>query len=94
METVTFTCTAPGDILLWDPSDVSRITVSKITHNLNEPVISREVYTVTLTEFDNNTLTSTLSRVAVDGITVLCAHVTTTLVTIGTTTINVVGMFT
>ena len=27
METVTFTCTAPGDSLRWEPSDVSRITI-------------------------------------------------------------------
>ncbi len=31
METVTFTCTAPGDSLIWEPSDVSRITIRATT---------------------------------------------------------------
>ncbi len=36
METVTFTCTAPGDSLRWEPSDAS-ITIFS-TADLNEPI--------------------------------------------------------
>ncbi len=91
METVTFTCTVNGSSLIWDASDVSRISVSTSIYNLNEPVVARPGYTVTLTAFDNATVTFTVSRTAVDGITFSCSSLTTTLTVIGSTTINVVG---
>ncbi len=90
METVTFTCTAPGSSLRWQPSDVSRITIRN-TAELNVPLPTQPGYTLTLTAFTDTSLTSALSRVAVDGITVSCIATTPTLTTIGSTTINLAG---
>ncbi len=91
METVTFTCTVPGDTVRWEPSDATRITVRTTVNNLNEPVIPQPGYTVTLTAFTDTTMTSTLSRVAVDGITVSCIDPLPTLTTIGSMIISLVG---
>ncbi len=92
METVTFTCTLPGSSLRWQPSDVDRITIRN-TAELNVPFMlaTHPGYTVTLTAVNDTSLTSTLSRAAVDGITVSCIATSPTLTTIGSTTINVVG---
>ncbi len=38
METVTFTCTVPGDRILWEPSDVGRITLRN-SSDLNVPLM-------------------------------------------------------
>ncbi len=70
METVTFTCTAPGDALRWMASDITDITILS-TLDLNVPLI-RSSYTVTLIAANDTTLTSILSRTAENGITVSC----------------------
>ncbi len=91
METVTFTCTAPGDFLRWEPSDVVRITVHSTSGlNVSNVVLS---YTVTLIAFNNttSTLTSTLSRTAENGITVSCVDPVPVLTTIGSSTLVLVG---
>ncbi len=90
METVTFTCTAPGDALRWSPSDVTPITILSSPSGLNVPRIVSG-YTVTLIAFDNDTLTSTLSRTAENGVTVSCLSTVSTLTTIGSSTIRLVG---
>ncbi len=89
METVTFTCTAPGDILRWEPSDTSILFTVRST-DTNEPQ-EQFGYTVTLNAVNNTTLTSTLSRIAENGITVSCVGVVLTLTTIGSSTIRLVG---
>ncbi len=90
METVTFTCTVPGDSLRWEPSDVIRITIFSIA-GLNVPfVISGTGYTVTLIAVDSTSLTSTLSRTAENGITVSCVGLVP-VSTIGSSTIQLVG---
>ncbi len=89
METVTFTCTAAGDSLRWEPSDVSRITVRATNSGVN--VLMQSGYTVTLIAFNDTTLTSTLSRTAENGITVSCVDPLPTLTTIGSSTIRLVG---
>ena len=90
METVTFTCTAPGDSLRWIPSDADRITIRPTTSGLNVAnVVSG--YTVTLIAFNDTTLTSTLSRTAENGINVSCVDPLPTLTTIGSSTIQLVG---
>ncbi len=89
METVTFTCTAVGDSLRWSPSDATPITILSSTSGLNVPR-NASGYTVTLIAFDNDTLTSTLSRTAENGITVSCLTVPT-LTTIGSSMIRLVG---
>ena len=95
METVTFTCTAPGDSLRWVPSDVSRITIRPTTSGLNVPLMPQPGYTVTLIAFNDTTLTSTLSRTAENGITVSCVggfvDSLLTQTTIGSSTIRLVG---
>ncbi|XP_064402641.1 membrane cofactor protein-like isoform X1 [Halichondria panicea] len=91
METVTFTCTAPGDTLRWELSDVSRITI-RSTSGLNVPLMPQPGYTVTLIAFDDTTLTSTLSRTAENGITVSCVGTVSTLTTIGSSTIHLVDL--
>ncbi len=74
METVTFTCTVPGDSLRWLPSDTQVITVrSSSSSDLNVPAMVLS-YTVTLTAFNDTTLTSDLSRIAENGITVSCEY--------------------
>ncbi|XP_064402793.1 complement receptor type 1-like isoform X2 [Halichondria panicea] len=89
MDTVTFTCTAPGDSLRWSPSDATPITILSSPSGLNVPrVVSG--YTVTLIAFDNDTLTSTLSRTAENGVTVSCLSTVSTLTTIGSSTIRLV----
>ncbi|XP_064402288.1 uncharacterized protein LOC135348062 isoform X2 [Halichondria panicea] len=89
METVTFTCTAPGDSLRWIPSDADRITIRPTTSGLNVAnVVSG--YTVTLIAFNDTTLTSTLSRTAENGINVSCVDPLPTLTTIGSSTIQLV----
>ncbi len=90
METVTFTCTAPGDSLRWEPSNVSRITI-RSTSGLNVPLMPQPGYTVTLIAFNDTTLTSTLSRTAENGITVSCVDPLPTLTTIGSSMIHLVG---
>ena len=93
METVTFTCTAPGDSLRWVTSDVSHITI-RPTSGLNVPLMPQPGYTVTLITFNDTTLTSTLSRTAENGITVLCVGFVDPLftqTTIGSSTIQLVG---
>ena len=88
METVTFTCTAPGDSLIWKLSDVTDI---EILSTLNVPVM-RSGYTVTLIAANDTTLTSTLSRTAENGITVSCVELSIpTLTTIGSSIIRLVG---
>ncbi len=90
MERVTFTCTAPGDRLRWSPSDVDHITIRN-TANINEPLMPQPGYIVRVTAFTDTTMTSTLSRVAEEGITVSCIAITPTLTTIGSTTIHLAG---
>ncbi|XP_064403457.1 uncharacterized protein LOC135348964 isoform X2 [Halichondria panicea] len=86
METVTFTCTVPGDSLRWELSDVARITV-RSTSGLNVAnVVSG--YTVTLIAFNDTTLTSTLSRTTENEITVSCVDPVPVLTTIGSSTIR------
>ncbi|XP_064401115.1 uncharacterized protein LOC135349016 [Halichondria panicea] len=85
METVTFTCTAIGDSLIWDLPG-NRITVL----TTSDPLVMQSGYTVTLIAFDNDTLTSTLSRTAENGITVSCLEIVSTLTTIGSSTIRLV----
>ena len=90
METVTFTCTAPGDFLRWEPSDATRPIAVRSTSDLNvASVVSG--YTVTLIAFNDTTLTSTLSRTAKNGTTVSCVGIVPTLTTIGSSTIRLVG---
>ncbi len=91
METVTFTCTAPGDTLLWETTDPAalQIGIRNSTH-LNVSIMPLPGYTVTQTAFTDTTMTSTLSSAAMDGITVSCLD-ELTLTTIGSTTVNVVG---
>ncbi len=92
METVTFTCTIIGNNLLWEPSDVSRISVQS-TLTLNEPLIFSEFYTVTLTAVTDTTITSTLSRTAEYGINVSCVDPLPNRIIIGSTSIDLVGEF-
>ncbi len=89
METVTFTCTAAGDALRWEPSDVTSITILS-TADINVP-IGVSGYTVTLIAFNDTILTSTLSRIVENRITVSCVGFVPTLTTIGSSTINLVG---
>ncbi len=78
-----------GDSLRWEPSDVSRITILS-TSGLNVPLM-QSGYTVTLIAFNDTTLTSTLSRIAENGITVSCLEIVSTLTTVGSSTIRLVG---
>ncbi len=89
MEMVTFTCIVTT--VRWEATDVSCITVCSTSYNLNEPLMPRPGYTVTLTAFNDTSLTSTLLRVAEDGITVSCVTSTQTITAVGSTTISVVG---
>ena len=89
METVTFTCTAAGDALRWEPSDVTSITILSAA-DINVPIVVSG-YTVTLIAANDTTLTSTLSRTAENGITVSCVDPLPTLTTIGSSTIQLVG---
>ncbi|XP_064403265.1 complement receptor type 1-like [Halichondria panicea] len=90
METVIFTCTAPGDFLRWVPSDVSAPITILSTADLNVPQETQPGYTLTLIAFSSTTLTSTLSRIAENGITVSCVGFDPTLNTIGSATIQLV----
>ena len=74
METVTFTCTAPGEALRWSPSDIvgGDIDVDTFLTPFNMPLMPQPGYTVTLIAFNDTSVTSTLSRTAEDGITVIC----------------------
>ncbi|XP_064402629.1 uncharacterized protein LOC135348365 isoform X2 [Halichondria panicea] len=73
METVTFTCTAAGDSLRWIPSDTSAPITVRNTIDLNVSLM-QSGYTVKLTAFNDTSLTSTLSRTAENGITVMCVE--------------------
>ena len=90
-ETITFTCTVPGESVRWEPSDVTRITFRNTADIINVPLMPQPGYTVTLIAFTDTTITSTLSRTAEDGITVECIATTPTITTIGSTTIDLVG---
>ncbi len=73
MEAVTFTCTVPGALLRWSLSDVSsNIDVDSEFTPLNMPEMPVPGYTVTLNAFSDTSLTSTLSRVAENGVMVTC----------------------
>ncbi len=76
----------------WDTSDQTRITIRN-TADLNEPLMPQLGYTVTLTALTDTTMTSTLSRIAEDGITVSCIAITPIVATVGSTTINVAGEY-
>ena len=93
METVTFTCTAPGDSLRWVPSDSTSISILS-TLGLNVPVM-QSGYIVTLIAANDTALTSTLSRIAKNGITVSCEGFvfvpTPSRTTIGSSIIQLVG---
>ncbi len=92
MEIVTFTCIVNGSSIRWELSDVDRITVRTTVNNLNEPTMPQPGYTVTLTAFTDTTITSTLSRTTEDGITVSCDNPSpSSLTTVGSTTMNLVG---
>ncbi len=74
----------------WAPSDVTDITVLS-TLGLNVPQMQSD-YTVTLIAFNDTTLTSTLSKTAVNRITVSCVELSMPdLTTIGSSTISLVG---
>ncbi len=88
METVTVTCTAPGNFLRWELSDVSIIFT--VREDTNEPQ-EQFGYTATLIAFNDTSLTSTLSRTAENGITVSCVGFVPTLTTIGSSMIRLVG---
>ncbi|XP_064402579.1 uncharacterized protein LOC135348323 [Halichondria panicea] len=88
METVTFTCTAPGDSLRWVPSDTSAPITVRNTIDLNVSLM-QSGYTVKLTAFNDTTLTSTLSRTAENGITVSCVGFVP-VSTIGSSTVQLV----
>ncbi len=90
METVTFTCTAPGDLLRWEPSDTSITFTVRNTDTINEP---QELfgYAATLITFNDTALTSTLTKIAGDGITVVCTGIEPSLTTIGSSMIRSVG---
>ncbi len=90
METVIFTCTVTGDRLRWSPSDVDHITILN-TADINEPLMPQPGYIVRVTALTDTTMTSTLSKAAVDGITVSCIDPLPTLTTIGTMIISLVG---
>ena len=91
METVTFTCTAVGDSLRWELPDVSAPITILSTAGLNVPLM-QSGYTVTLIAFNDTTLTSTLSKTAVNRITVSCVELSMPdLTTIGSSTISLVG---
>ena len=91
METVTFTCTVPGDSMRWEPSDVSSRIAVLAPGELNMPDMPVPGYTVTLTAFNETSLTSTLTRRAGNGITVTCVDPQPTLTTIGSSTIQLAG---
>ncbi len=91
METVTFTCTAPGDSLRWEAPGIQTITI-RSTSGLNIPVM-QSGYTVTLTAFNDSTLTSTLSRTVENGITVSCEYALPVLTTVGSSTIILAGEY-
>ncbi len=74
----------------WQPSDVFRITILNST-DLNVPIPTQPGYTLRQTAFTDTTMTSTLSRVAVEGINVSCISLRPTLTTIGFTTIHLAG---
>ncbi len=62
METVTFTCTAPGTLLRWRLSDTPAvIDVDTFLTPLNMPLMPQPGYTLTLTAFNDTTIASTLS---------------------------------
>ncbi len=63
-----FTCTAPGTNLRWSLSDAPNIDVDSEFTPLNMPEIPVPGYTVTLTAINDTSLTSTLSRVAENGV--------------------------
>ncbi len=92
METITFTCTAPGDSLRWEAPGIQTITI-RSTSGLNVPVIMQSGYTVTLTAFNDSTLTSTLSRTVENGITVSCEYALPVLTTVGSSTIILAGEY-
>ncbi len=90
MERVTFTCTAPGAIIGWSISDVtSNIVVDSDIDGLNMARILQD-YTVTLTAVNDSSITSTISRIAENRVTVTC-EVATTNVIIGSATIQLTG---
>ncbi len=90
METVTFTCTAAGNLLRWKLSDSTSFTIEiTSTSDLNVPNFVSG-YTVTLIAANDTTLTSTLSRTAENGITVSCVGFMP-VSTIGSSTIRLVG---
>ena len=91
METVAFTCTAPGEVLRWESNVARTITVCSTSSDLNVPIVVSG-YTVTLIAVDNATLTSTLSRTAENGITVSCVGFMP-VSTIGSSMIRLVGEF-
>ncbi len=73
MERVTFTCTAPVALLRWLLSDVeSPLDVDSEFTPLNTSLMPAPGYTVTLTAFNDTSLTSTISRVAENGVMVTC----------------------
>ena len=72
MERVIFTCTATGTSLKWSLSDAPNIDVDSELSPLNMPEMPVPGYTVTLTAINDTSLTSTLSRVAENGVMVTC----------------------
>ena len=75
----------------WEPSDVSSRIAVLAPGELNMPDMSIPGYTVTLTAFNETSLTSILTRRAENGITVTCVDPQPTLTTIGSSTIQLAG---
>ncbi len=89
MKSVTFTCTAPGSSLRWSTSDAPNINVNSGFTPLNIPLMPIPPYTVILTAFNDTSLTSTLSRIAENGVIVTCLDPPNDV--IGATTIQLTG---
>ncbi len=93
MGQIKFTCTVPGNSLRWVPSDVSHITIRRTPLSiLNVTQMPQPGYTVVLIGFNDTSLTSTLSRVAENGVNVSCVDPSSNYVTIiGSSMIRLVG---
>ncbi len=90
MENVTFTCTALGSEIEWSLPNGILVTLNGVAEDINKEFVEFNVYIIVVTGLNATAITSTLTTVAENGVTLSCRGVDP-LETVGSSTIQLAG---
>ena len=90
MENVTFTCTALGTEVEWSLPNGINVILTGVAENINKEFVEFDVYILAVTGFNATAITSTLTTVAENGVTLSCTG-QNPVETVGSSTIQLAG---